>query len=148
MSAEENKALVRRVYETLNQALSTGNLAVLDEVIARDAVDHNPGPGQAPGLEGIKKAFGEFIVAFPDLHFTVEDMIAEGDKVAIRISTRGTHKGPFLGVPPTGKQVTQTGIDVLRIAGHKVVERWGEFDQLGLLQQLGVVRTGQGSVQR
>lgn len=139
MSTEESKAAARRVYGTLNNALRTGDLAALDEVIAANAVDHNPAPGQAPGLEGIKRAFGVFRVAFPDLHFTVEDLIAEGDRVACRITTRGTHTGDFQGIPPTGKRVTQTGIDILRLAGGKIVERWGEFDSLGLLQQLGVV---------
>ena len=137
---DQNKAIARRLYETLNQALSTGNLAALDEVIAADAVDHNPAPGQKPGVEGVKQAFGEFRIAFPDLSLTVEEMIAEGQKVACRITTRATHKGVFLGIPPTGKQVVQTGIDILRITDGKVVERWGEFDNLGLLQQLGAVK--------
>ncbi len=139
MSTEENKAIARRLYETFNRAVSTGNMSLLDEVIAANGVDRNPAPGQAPGLEGVKQVFDQFRAAFPDFTFTVEDMIAEGDKVASRISTRGTHKGDFQGIPATGKQVTQTGIDILRIAGGKVVERWGEFDNLGLLQQLGVV---------
>ena len=139
MSTEENKAIARRLYETFNRAISTGNMSLLDEVLAADGVDHNPAPGQAPGLEGVKQVFSQFLAAFPDLQFTVEDMIAEGDKVASRITTRGTHKGDFQGIPATGKQVTQTGIDIVRIAGGKVVERWGEFDNLGLLQQLGVI---------
>ena len=140
MSPKETKAAASRVYDTLNKALSTGNLALLDEVIAANAVDHNPAPGQAPGLESIKQAFGLFRIAFPDLHFTVEDMIAEGAKVACRITTRATHKGAFQGISPTGRRVTQTGIDILRMAGGRLVERWGEFDKLGLLQQLGVVK--------
>jgi len=139
MSTEENKAVARRAYDAFNQGLRTGNLAALDEVIAANMVDHNPAPGQGPGLEGAKQVFTQFFAAFPDLQFTVEDMIAEGDKVASRITARGTHKGDFQGIPATGKQVMQTGIDILRIAGGKIVERWGEFDNLGLLQQLGVV---------
>ncbi|HKZ86060.1 MAG TPA: ester cyclase [Anaerolineae bacterium] len=139
MSTEENKAFARRAYDAFNQGLRTGNLAALDEVIAGNMVDHNPAPGQGPGLEGAKQVFTQFFAAFPDLQFTVEDMIAEGDKVASRITARGTHKGDFQGIPATGKQVMQTGIDILRIAGGKIVERWGEFDNLGLLQQLGVV---------
>jgi len=139
MSTEENKAVARRAYDAFNQGLRTGNLAALDEVIAANMVDHNPAPGQGPGLEGAKQVFTQFFAAFPDLQFTVEDMIAEGDKVASRITARGTHKGDFQGIPATGKQVMQTGIDILRIAGGKVVERWGQFDDLGMLQQLGVV---------
>lgn len=139
MSAEDNKALARRVYDAFTRAVSTGNFSLLDEVIAADAVDHNPAPGQTSGLEGVKQIFGMFGAAFPDLHFTVEDQIAEGDKVVSRVTAHGTHQGDFQGVPPTGKPVTQTGIDILRIVGGKVVERWGEFDNLGLMQQLGVV---------
>jgi steroid delta-isomerase-like uncharacterized protein len=139
MSVEENKAIARRVYEAFNQAISTGSWASLDELLTVDVVDHSPAPGQEPGREGIKKIFEAFRTAFPDLHFHVEDMIAEGDKVASRISTHGTHQGDFQGIPSTGKPVTQTGIDILRLAGGKVVERWGEFDNLGLLQQLGVI---------
>ncbi len=139
MSTEENKALARRLYDVFNQALRTGDVAALSTVLSADTVDHNPAPGQAPGLEGVKQVFSQFRAAFPDLQFMVADMIAEGDKVASRITSSGTHKGDFQGLPATGKQVTLAGIDILRIAGGKVVERWGEFDNLGLLQQLGVV---------
>jgi steroid delta-isomerase-like uncharacterized protein len=139
MSTEANKAVARRTYETFNTAVRTGNFGALEEVLAANTVDHNPTPGQAPGLEGVKQVFGMFRTAFPDLRFTVEDIIAEGDKVVSRITAHGTHKGDFQGIPPTGKQTTQTGIDILRIAGGKVVERWGEFDNLGLMQQIGVV---------
>jgi len=137
---EEVKGVARRFYEVLNQAMSTGNLSLLDEVIATDAIDHNPEPGMKQGLAGIKAAFGASRAAFTDLAITVEDMVAEGDKVACRIRTRSTHSGEFRGVPATGKQVTQTGIDILRIAGGKLLERWGQFDNLGLLQQLGAIR--------
>ena len=139
MSTEENKTVARRIYEAFNKALSTGNSAALDEFLAANFVDHNPAPGQGPGLDGVKQVFGMFRAAFPDLHFTVEDEIAEGDKVVSRITSHGTHKGDFQGIPATGKHVTQTGIEILRISGGKVVERWGEFDNLGLMQQLGVV---------
>jgi steroid delta-isomerase-like uncharacterized protein len=135
---KETKAAARRFYEVLNHALATGDLGALDEVLAPHAVDDNPTPGQASGRDGIKRAFGEFRLAFPDLRLTVEDMIAEGDKVVCRIRTDATHRGAFQGVPPTGKRVTQTGIDILRFAGDRLVERWGEFDTLGLLQQLGI----------
>ncbi len=139
MSTEENKAVARRVYETFNTAMRTGNLALLDEVLAADAVDHNPAPGQGPGLEGVKQAFGMFRAAFSDLRFEVEDMIAEGDKVVSRVNFSMKHTGEFMGIPPTNKQVTQEGIDILRIAGGKVVERWGLFDNMALMQQLGAM---------
>jgi steroid delta-isomerase-like uncharacterized protein len=136
---EKTKADARRFYEHLNRAMKSGNLAELDAVIAPDAVDHNPVPGMKQGLEGIKAAFAEGRVAFPDLVVTVEDVLAEGDKAACRLRTRATHRATFLGVPATGKVVNQTGIDILRFAGGKLVERWGQFDDLGLLAQLGLV---------
>ena len=138
LPTEQTKADARRFYLHLNRALRTGNLAELDEVLAPDAVDHNPAPGMKPGREGIEAAFAELRLAFPDLAFTVEDVIAEGDKAACRLSSRATHGGTFQGLPPSGKQVRQTGIDILRFAHGKVVERWGEFDTLGLLAQLGL----------
>jgi predicted ester cyclase len=137
--SEQTKADARRFYEHLNRALKTGNIAELDAVIAPGAVDHNPVPGMKQGLEGIKAAFAEGRVSFPDLVFTVEDVIAEGDKAACRLSARATHRGTFQGVPATGKVVTQTGIDILRFVDGRLVERWGEFDALGLLAQLGLV---------
>jgi pimeloyl-ACP methyl ester carboxylesterase/predicted ester cyclase len=137
LPGERTHADARRFYEHLNRALTSGNLSELDDVIARDVVDRNPVPGMTQGLEGIKEAFREVRLAFPDLLVTVEDVVAEGDKAACRVSTRGTHRGAFQGIRATGKQVRQTGIDILRFAGGKVVERWGEFDALGLLAQLG-----------
>lgn len=136
---ERTKADARRFYEHLNRALRSGNLAELDDVIAPDAIDHNPAPGMRQGLEGIKEAFGEARLAFPDLVFAVEDVIAEGEKAACRVSTLGTQRGAFQGIPATGKRVRQTGIDILRFRGGKIVERWGEFDTLGFLAQLGRV---------
>lgn len=135
MSVEENKTRVRQIYE----AISKGDLMALDHLLTADFVDHNPDPGQAPGLEGVKQGFAMFRTAFPDFQITLEDMIAEGDKVATRVTGRGTHKGEFQGIPPTGKQVTVAGIDIIRCAGGKCVERWGAFDNLGMMQQLGVV---------
>lgn len=135
MSVEENKTCVRQIYE----AISKGDLMALDHILTADFVDHNPDPGQSPGLEGVKQGFAMFRTAFPDFQITLEDMIAEGDKVATRVTGRGTHKGEFQGIPPTGKQVTVAGIDIIRCAGGKCVERWGAFDNLGMMQQLGIV---------
>lgn len=135
MSVEGNKTRVRQIYE----AISKGDLMALDHLLTADFVDHNPDPGQVPGLEGVKQGFTMFRTAFPDFQITLEDMIAEGDKVATRVTGRGTHKGEFQGISPTGKQVTVTGIDIIRCAGGKCVERWGAFDNLGMMQQLGVV---------
>ena len=136
MSAEQNKALNRRLVE---EGFSKGDFAVLDELIAEDCLDHAGAPGTAPGLAGVKQFFTMFHAAFPDLHYTIEDQVAEGDKVVTRTTWRGTHKGTFVGIPPTGKQVAVTGLDMTRWAGGKAVEHWANQDLLGLMQQLGVV---------
>ncbi len=135
MSAEENKAIARRAYEIL----SSGNLEALEEVIAPDVVDHNAQPGQPGGIEGTRQVVGMFRAAFPDLRFIPEDLIAEGDRVVARLTVTGTHRGEFQGLPPTGKQVTMSGVEIVRLAGGKAVERWGQFDILGMLQQLGAI---------
>ncbi len=135
MSAEENEAIARRGYEAINQK----NLDALDEVVASDMIDHDPAPGQAPGLEGVKQYFSSLHTAFPDVQMNVEDMIAEADKVVARVSVSGTHQGEFMGIDPTGNRVTITGIDILRITDSKIVEHWGNFDDLGMMQQLGVI---------
>jgi predicted ester cyclase len=137
MSTEENKKIIRRLYEETNK----GNLAAMDEFFASNLVDHNPPsiPGLAPGLEGVKQSFAIFYNATPDGYHTIEDMIAEGDKVVVRITARGTHTGDLFGIPPTSKQLMMTGIAIYRIAGGRIVERWSEQDKLGLMQQLGVI---------
>jgi steroid delta-isomerase-like uncharacterized protein len=134
--SEQNKALMRRIYDVFN----TGNLASLDELVDANIVDHVPLPaGQVSGIEGVKQTITRNRTGAPDLQYTVEDMIAEGDKVVARVTTRGTHKGEFMGIPPTGKQAINTGIDIIRFANGKAVEHWGEYDNLGLLRQLGVI---------
>src|SRR5438552_10513018 len=139
MSLEENKAIAKRVYSTFTEAIRTRNMNLLDQVLTPNGIDHNPAPGQGPGIEGVKQTFAGFSIAFPDLEFAVEDQIAEGDKVVSRVKTQGTHKGEFMGIGPTGKRVTATGIDIVRIANGKVVERWGEFDNMAILQQIGAL---------
>ena len=136
MSTEENKAIVRRWME---ECYNQGNLAVADELIAPDYVNHSAPLGQVPGVEGEKQYATMIRSAYPDFHVAIEDQIAEGDKVVTRYTVRGTHEGEFMGIPPTDKQITVTGVHIHRIAGGKVVEGWSEFDQLGALQQLGVV---------
>ena len=139
MSTEAIKAIAYQLYEDFNEAFRTRNPNVLEETISANIVDHNPAPGQAPGLEGVKQYVLMFCAAFPDLQNTVEDLIAEGDKVVARLTVRGAHTGAFMGIPPTGKPVVVTLMEILRIADGKVVERWGQFDNLGLMQQLGVI---------
>ena len=136
MSAEVNKAVVRRFYE---EVFNQKNLDALDELCTADCIDHNPMPEQGPGLEGVKHVFKLFCTAFSDLQIQVEDMIAEGDKVVASMTGRGTHTGDLMGIAPTGKEITITGIDIFRITNGKVVERWGNSDDLGMMQQLGVI---------
>ena len=136
MSTEENKARVRRIYEEIN---SQNHEEMMEEFAARDLVWHGAPPGTPPGLAGAKQAHTALFTAFPDAHWVVEDLIAEGDKVAVRLTMRGTHQGDFMGIPPTGKEVTVTGISIYRFAGGRLVEDWSSVDNLGWLQQVGAI---------
>ncbi|HWZ20624.1 MAG TPA: ester cyclase [Ktedonobacteraceae bacterium] len=134
--AEANKALASRFYE---EGWNQGNLAVFDELLASNHVLHDPGfPEAIRGLEGFKQYYASYGSAFPGNQLTVEDYIAEGDTVVSRWTGRGTHEGDLMGIAPTGKQVTVTGISIQRIANGKIVEEWSNYDMLGMLQQLGV----------
>jgi steroid delta-isomerase-like uncharacterized protein len=135
--SEENKALVKRVVDEVNK----GNFAAAVELLATDYIDHADPPETPPGVESAKRRWTMFRSAFPDTHVTLENIIAEGDKVAVRFTLRGTHGGDLMGIPPTGKPVAFTGIDINRIADGKIAERWANFDTLGLMQQLGVIPT-------
>jgi len=135
MSAEENKAIVHRYREIHN----SNDLAGLDQIVDANIVSHSGVPGMPPGLEGGKMVHNMFLSAFPDSQVTTDDLIADGDEVVERFTFRGTNKGSFMGAPPTGKQVTATGMSVFRIANGKIVEHWGENDALGVMQQLGLV---------
>ena len=134
MSTEDNKALVRRFYE---EFLNGHDVNQAEELFAPNYVLYFPGGPM--DHERQKQTLTVFRAAFPDLHFTIEDMFAEGDKVATRFTWRGTHQGIFQGIPPTGKQVTVSGIALNRIAEGKLVEDRTELDLLGLMQQLGVI---------
>ncbi len=142
MAQEQNKEIVRRAYQVISEGVRSGDFSGLDEVVARDVRDHNPDPGQEPGIKGVKGLFQGLADAFPDLRIVVEDLIAEGDKVVGRVTFRGTHSGDFQGIAATGKQIEIPVIDILRIRDGKIVERWGLSDQLGLMQQLGAGSTG------
>lgn len=136
MSTEDNKAAYRQFIE---EVMNKKNVAAIDTFIDPNQVEHFAPPGTPGGSEGTKQLFGMFLTAFPDLHVTVEDMIAEGDKMVSRITISGTQQGAFMGIPPTSKQFSITSIEISRIAGGKIVEHWAEIDALGLMQQLGVV---------
>jgi steroid delta-isomerase-like uncharacterized protein len=120
--SEENKAIARRYVE---EAINQRNLDLLDELFASEFIDHTASPGQAPGLEGLNQFFAMMDAGFSDFRATIEDMIAEGSKVEVRFTFRGTHQGDFVGIPPTSKQVTMQGIDILRVENGNVTELWG-----------------------
>jgi len=136
MSLEENKASARRFYE---QVFNQQNLTAIDDCLAPNIIDHSLPPGVPGGIEGVRLTISMFLTAFPDLHLTLEDLIAEGDKVVVCWTMRGTHQGAFAGMPPTGRQFTLPGASILRLVGNKVVESWINYDQLSMLQQLGVI---------
>ena len=127
-----NTAAARRIIE---EGLNKGNLAALDELIAEHVVDHDLPPGLPEGREGVKQFFAQTRRAFPDLKATIEDVVAAGDRVALRQTLQGTHKGEFLGVPPTGKRVSFQELHLIRFENGKAVEHWGMTD---LQEQLGV----------
>jgi len=134
---DQNKALVREAFLAL---FNEGHLAAAEKAFAPDFVGHDPSsPGPVSGPQGVKNMVSTYRSAFPDMHLTIEDQIAEGDKVVTRWSARGTHKGELMGIPPTEKVVTMTGIMTTRIAGGKIEDAWENYDALGMKQQLGVV---------
>jgi steroid delta-isomerase-like uncharacterized protein len=140
MGATENKAVVRRF---IGQAFNEGDLAVIDELVARDYVLHLA--PEVRGPEGMRHFVTMYRTAFPDYTCTVDDQIAEADKVVTRWTVRGTQQGELMGIPPTGKQATLPGVVVDRIANGQLVETWLQADVLGMLQQLGVVQAPAGA---
>jgi predicted ester cyclase len=133
--AERNKDVIRRLLEEVDR----GNLDVVDAWYSPEFVDHAPSPtrGLAPGRDGVRQAFALFRQAFPDTRHTIEDLIAQGDRVVARISARGTHTGELFGHAPTGRVVTLTRIAIYRIVDGRIVERWGDQGP-GVLDQLGI----------
>jgi predicted ester cyclase len=137
--AERNKQVIRRLLAEVDR----GNLDVVDTYYSPSYLDHTPSPirGLAAGRDGIRKAFELFRGAFPDTRHTIEDLVAEGDRVVARISARGTHTGELFGHAPTGKVVTLTGITIYRLVDGQIVERWAEHGP-GVLEQLGFAVPG------
>ena len=136
MSTETNKAIARRVFE---EVFNAGNLDLIDELASADVVIHYGGAEPVRGLDSYKRAFSASQPAFPDMHFAIEDLIAEGDRVVTRWTMRATHRGEYLGIAATGQQVAETGVSIYRIVGGKVVEGWVSSDDLGVMQQLGAL---------
>jgi steroid delta-isomerase-like uncharacterized protein len=136
MSPEQNKILIRNHYEATTHK---GDAEAIEEQVAPDFIDHDAPPGTPRGSEGVKKHIAAVRSAFPDIRVTIEDMIAEGDKVAVRATWRGTHQGVYMGIPPTNRQFTFTGMVFWRIENGKIAERWANIDRLSFMQQLGAI---------
>jgi len=134
---EQNKSLVRRIFE---EGINQNKQGVFDELIALSYVNHDI-PAPTPGLQGFKMVIGMFLAAFPDMRVTIEEELAEGNKVITRGYFTGTHQGDFQGIPPTGKQIKVKYIDIWLVENGKLMENWVRLDELGLMQQLGVIPT-------
>lgn len=132
---ERNKAGFRRVYE---EGLNGGNLAVADELIDPECLDHEAHPGGNRGPESFRQLITMLRTAFPDLRFEIEDLIAEGDTVAGRLTMNGTHEGPLMGMPSTGRKVRQAHMHFVRFRDGKAVEHWGVRDDMGMMRQMGL----------
>ena len=143
-TASENKALIRRWFD---EVWNQGREDLIDELRAPDTVATGLAEGGTPaqGSAPFKAFFSNLRATLPDLHVTLEEMLAEGDKVAVRFSIEGTHYGDAMGVPPTGQRVRFGGISIARIAGGKIAEAWNNLDQLGLLMQIGALPANRGS---
>ena len=138
MSPDEHKAIIREHVEVL---FNQHRVDQTDETVAADYLDHAPLPGQTPGLAGAKQKWAAYLAAVPDMHATVEELVAEGDKIAVRWTVQGTHQGELLGIPATGRHAVFRGISIYRLANGKIVEQWEQWDRLDLLRQLGAVPT-------
>ncbi len=137
MSPEENKAQYRRTFE---EVFNQGNLAIADELVAPDFLNHEVPPGMNNrGAESTRQVVTMLRTAFPDLHFTIEEVMAEGDTVAGRVTMSGTHLGPFQGIPPTGRSFQQAHMHFVRFRDGKAVEHRAVRDDLGMMRQLGVI---------
>jgi len=140
MSAKDLKVLDRRFFEEWNKGKAAA-MALIDKSCATNIVWHDANGEDIRGLKDFKKSMGEFFDAFPDNHFAIDDIFAEGDKVAVRYTITGTHKGELMGIPATNKKVTLVALEIDRIVGGKFVEGWIRFDTLGFMQQLGLAPT-------
>lgn len=137
--SEQNKNLLRRYFD---EAWNQGQVELLDELVAPHFVNHNPiFPNLPPGPDSLKPNFATLRSTFPDIHFTIEDMVSEGDKVVTRFTCQGTHQGDWRGIAPTGRPVKIAGIQTNRLNNGQIIEQWLVVDQLGMLQQMGAIPT-------
>lgn len=134
--SDGNKALVKRFFD---EVINGDNLDLIDELLTDDFVEHEEFPGLEPNRDGVKEFFRRFRSGFPDGTFTAEEMIAEGDTVAVRVTIRGTHQGEFIGIPATGKSVQVAAMDFISCKDGKMTAHWGVGDMVAMLQQLGVM---------
>jgi steroid delta-isomerase-like uncharacterized protein len=133
----ESKDLARRFYE---EVFNAGDLDAIDQLLTPDFVDHEEGPPGTPdGIEGVKAFVTMYREAFPDIHVTIDDMVEEGDRIAVRATFTGTHDGEFMGVPASGRSIKIEAIDMVRVVDGKAAEHWGVTDAMGLMQQIGAI---------
>ena len=138
MSAKEIKALERRAFKEWNKG-KAATMTEIDEIFATNVVFHSSIEKDIYGLKEYKQYFSALYDAFPDIHWTLDDLVAEGEKVVVRYTVTGTHKGEYMGVPSSNKKVTFWGIGIDRFAGGKIVEEWARYDTLDFMQQLGAI---------
>ncbi len=136
MSAEENKAIVRRMTE---EVYNQGAIETIDQFFAAGYVHHDPASPRVRDRDGLKEVLRAFRAGCPDLHITIDELLAEGDTVTKRWTYHATHTGDLSGMPPTGKHITLSGLELFRLANGKIVECWLSYDNLSLMQQLGVI---------
>jgi steroid delta-isomerase-like uncharacterized protein len=137
MPDDQNTTLVRRFIE---EFINQGNLALGDELLAPGYVDHTPeAPPVPPGPQGMRETVNVFRTAFPDMHYTIDDLFGAGDRVCVRWTARGTNTGSLMGAPPSGKAVAVSAVYIFRVADGRLAEAWGDFDALGMQRQLGLL---------
>jgi len=137
MSTDTNKALVRRWIE---EGWNAHNLALIDAIYTHDVVQHDPrSPLPVTSSEALKQYVGGLLTAFPDIHFAIDDLLADGDRVVWRFTAQATNTGPLMDIPPSGERATVTGIVIFRVAGARIAEVWVNYDTLGMLQSIGVI---------
>ena len=141
-----SKEINVQIQTKFGEAINSGNLDAMRELVSPTVVEHDPGPTQGPGAQGYIDLFAEMRSAFPDLKATPEHITADEDTVALAYTITGTHNGDFQGIAPTGKTIKARGVQIARFEGGKMVERWGSSDELGILKQLGVEPKKSGGI--
>jgi steroid delta-isomerase-like uncharacterized protein len=136
MDEEQNKQLVKKLYQ---EVMNNRDFAKMDELVSENGTSNNPYPGASPTREGFKQGLQSFIQAFPDIKWVIEDLFCDKDKVAVRVVMTGTNSGLLFGMPATNKSIQVSAIEIYLIEGGKIMEHWGNVDELRLMQQLGLV---------